>query len=226
MFQLIKTFGMLAVAGLAYGFSWMTAGRDREDMIAYYELSSEEAEAYDSCKSALSGHNLKNGGSETHFCGCYAKKGTEKLAAGHKTLSARYIEAAADKKFDRMLAPLPEGSTVDGVSSMEATLGMLEAFSQCVAEVDFTCRKGDETCKETVLERKARRHERMEMVRAARENGDATSGASEEAERAATEDEAGSTTAEAAVPAAEALAFGDARAAAPTTDLGHLLPAP
>jgi hypothetical protein len=76
-----------------------------------------------------------------------------------------------------------------------------------------------------VHERKAQRDERMKMVRAARENGDATSGATEEAESASTEEEAGSTTAEAAVPAAEALAFGDARPAAPTTDFGHLLPA-
>jgi hypothetical protein len=222
MFQLIKTFGMLAVAGLAYGFSWITAGRDREDMIAYYELSREEAEAYDSCKSALSGHELKNGGSETHFCGCYAKKGTENLAAGHKTLSARYIEAAADKKFDRMLAPLPEGSTLDGITSMDATLGMMEAFSQCVAEVDFTCRKGNAACKETVRERKARRDERMQMVRAARENGTTISAASEDAVNAATEEEPGTASAEAAV----ATASGEGRPAAPTNDFGHLLPAP
>jgi hypothetical protein len=226
MFQLMKTFGIFAVAGLAYGFSWIMAGQDREDMIAYYELSSEEAEAYDSCKSALSGHKLKNGGSETHFCGCYAKKGTEMLAAGHKPLSARYIEAAADKKFDRMLASLPDGATVDGVSSMDATLGMLEAFSQCVAEVDFTCRKGDAACKETVLERKAQRDERMKMVRAAREDGDAMSAASQETESAATEDEPGATTADAAVPSAEALASGESRPAAPATNFGHLLPTP
>ncbi len=203
MFQLIKTFGMLAVAGLAFGFSWITAGQDREDMIAYYELSSEEAEAYDSCKSALSGYELKNGGSETEFCGCYAKKGTERLAAGHKKLSARYIEAAAEKKVEKMFEPLPDGATVDGVSSIDAATGMMDAFSQCVAAVDYSCRSGDEACKETVRERKAQREERMKTVRAARERGEATSGASTEAESAATTEEINASTAETVKPAAD-----------------------
>jgi hypothetical protein len=224
MFKLIKTFALLAVAGLAFGFSLITGGRDREDMIAYYELSSEEAEVYDGCKSALSKHELKSGGSKTHFCGCYAKKGTEKLAAGHKTLSARYVKAVADEKG--MFASVPDGSTVDGVSSEDAMMGMLKAFVQCAAEVDYSCRRGDHACKETVRERKAQRDERMKMVRAARDNGDTMSRASPEAESAATEDEAGATTAEAAVAAAAAPASGEGHPAAPTTDLGHLLPAP
>jgi hypothetical protein len=231
MFQLIKivvklvirTFVLLIVAGIAVIYGWITAGHDRADMIAFYELSHEEAEAYDSCRKALSGHKLKNGGSKTEFCGCYAKKGTEMLAAGHKTLSARYIEAAAEKNVERLAEELPDGSTVDGVSSMDATQGVLQAFSQCAAEVDYSCRSGDAACKETVRERKAHRDERMKMVRAARENGETMSRASPEVESPATEDELGATTAEAAVAAAEVPASGDA---APTTDLGHLLPEP
>ena len=229
MFQLIKivvklvirTFVLLIVAGIAVIYGWITAGHDRADMIAFYELSHEEAEAYDGCKSALSKHELKSGGSKTHFCGCYAKKGTEKLAAGHKTLSARYVKAVADEKG--MFASVPDGSTVDGVSSEDAMMGMLKAFVQCAAEVDYSCRRGDAACKETVRERKAQRDERMKMVRAARENGETMSRASPEVESPATEDELGATTAEAAVAAAEVPASGDA---APTTDLGHLLPEP
>lgn len=227
MFQLMKTFAGLAVAGVLLALGWMSAGQEREDIIAFYELTAEEADAYDSCKSALRGYELKKGGSEAEFCGCFAKKGTEKLAAGHKTLSARYIEAAATKKFDKLFEPLPDDATVAGSSGMDAALSIMDGFTTCAAEVTYQCPRDDAVCLEDVKARKAAREERWKEVRAARENGAAAPGSHPDETSAGIDASLASkvpVTGEETV--ADTPAVAQSSPAATSADFGHLLPSP
>lgn len=145
---------------MAFAYSQMSAHEERTDMIAYYQLTEGEDAAYDSCQSALSDKELKNGGSKAEFCGCFAKKATTKLNVAHKAAAGRVLNLIADQRTDELESALPAESYA-GVadSEMEVHFSILEAFTSCNDEVTASCSSDDSDCNARIQTRMEKRAE-------------------------------------------------------------------
>lgn len=160
---MLKNVAIVAVAVIAFAYSQIAAHNTRNEMVAFYGLDEGEAGAYDTCQSALSDKELKNGGSKDEFCGCFAKKATGKLNASHKRDAGHVLNLIADKRLAELdTAVSPAAYEGLASSSMEVTFDIMGAFSTCNDEVTATCHKDDTACLDRIQDRLAKKMEFQE----------------------------------------------------------------
>ncbi len=150
----------LALVAVAGTMGYFITAQERAEMIEMYQLANGEPEAYDACLDALTKKELKNGGSKTEFCGCFAKAATGRLNASHKSVAGRFLDKAVDGNLDEnvintIIKPeaLADPSDIPAIVAMD----VMSAFGTCNDEVTNTCTKDDSECVERIKARAERR---------------------------------------------------------------------
>lgn len=137
--------GVLAVKG--YG-----ASQKRDALIARYGLAEAEVSALDSCTSALTRKKLKNGGSKSEFCGCFAKNATAKLNDEHKAAAGRFMGEMISHDAKTARAVLTPASYQGRAANVtEVALDITRGFGMCIAQTSARCEPNDQACKDRVM---------------------------------------------------------------------------